>query len=86
MAFKPYCNQCQTWHTEREGHRSEMSERTIWHMVADLHNPKAEPFAVIRADTSIKSGCGVEGTVVSVHWDRAEAEYVARNLDGEKSH
>lgn len=21
MTFKPYCEQCQTWHTEREGHR-----------------------------------------------------------------
>lgn len=23
MAFKPYCEQCQTWHTEQEGHRVE---------------------------------------------------------------
>lgn len=83
MAFKPYCHECRSWHTEQEGH---MAPRTIWHMVADLHNPKAEPFAVIRADTSVKSGDGVEGTVISVHWDRAEAEAIARNLDGEKSH
>lgn len=60
--------------------------RTIWHMVADLHNPRAEPFAVIRADTSIRNGDGVEGTVVSVHWSREEAEKVCRDLDGEKPH
>lgn len=63
-----------------------MNERTVWHMVADLHNPAPEPFAVIRADTSIKSGGGVEGTVVSLHHTREEAEAIARALDGEKPH
>jgi hypothetical protein len=58
-----------------------MSEQTIWHMVADLNEPKAEPFAVIRTDTSIRKGNGVEGTIVSLHWLREEAEAVAHDLD-----
>lgn len=61
-----------------------MSERTIYHMVADLHNPKAEPFAVIRADTSVRKGDGIEGTVISVHWNREEAEVECLRLDGER--
>lgn len=60
--------------------------RTIWHLVADLHSPTAEPFAVIRADTSIRSGSGIEGEVISLHWTREAAEAVARVLDGEKLH
>lgn len=60
--------------------------RTIWHMVADLHEPTAEPFAVIRADTSIRKMNGVEGTVISLHWSREEAEKICRDLDGEKPH
>jgi hypothetical protein len=63
-----------------------MSERTIWHMVAELHNPQPEPFAVIRADTSVRKGNGVEGTVISVHMRRDEAEKICRDLDGEKLH
>lgn len=61
-------------------------ERTIYHMVADLKEPAAEPFVVIRADISAKSGSGIEGEIVSLHWTREEAEAVARQLDGEPTH
>lgn len=60
--------------------------RTIWHLVADLKEPTAEPFMVVRVDTSIRSGSGVEGEVVSLHWIREEAEARARELDGERAH
>ena len=56
---------------------SEASARTIWFMVADLHNPAAEPFMVLRADSSKPSGDGISATVESLHWDRDEAEAVA---------
>jgi hypothetical protein len=60
--------------------------RTIWHVVADLKNPTAEPFMVLRVDTSIARGNGVEGTAISFHWSREEAERKCLELDGEKVH
>jgi hypothetical protein len=51
------------------------ARQTIWYQVATLNNPSAEPYIVLRIDTSVKSGAtGVEGEVVSLHWDRADAE------------
>lgn len=50
-------------------------------MVGDLTNPVAEPFAVFKVDTSIRREGGVEGTVVSLHWQREEAERVVRGLN-----
>lgn len=50
--------------------------QTIWYALAELTNPAAEPFAVISADTSIRQGGGVEGTIVSLHWDRGEAQRI----------
>lgn len=64
-----------------ENHKTRM----IWHIIADLNNPMAEPFAVIRTDASIRSGDGVEGTVISLHWERADAEAACRGLDEKSS-
>lgn len=56
--------------------------RAVWYLVADLTEPAAEPFAVISADTSARcDGGGVEGTVVSLHWQREEAERVAHEFN-----
>lgn len=58
-----------------------MTQQTIWYQVADLIEPAAEPYIVIRIDTSVRSGAtGVEGEIVSLHWDRAEAEARALSL------
>lgn len=53
-----------------------MTERTIWYAVADLTNPEAEPFAVLSIDTTVAHEGGVEGTVVSLHWSRDEAQRI----------
>lgn len=58
-----------------------MSERTIWYVVADLNQPSLMPFAVLRVDTSIKSGKGVKGTVVSLHSLREQAERVVHEFN-----
>ena len=58
-----------------------MTERTIWYAVADLKNPAAEPFAVLSVDTSIKREGGVEATVVSIHWQREEAERIVHEFN-----
>jgi len=63
---------------------SDRMERTVWHVVADLNNPPAEPFMVLRVDTSVRREIGVEGSVVSLHWTREEAERACLALDGEK--
>lgn len=70
----------------RCGNAKDDEARTIWHIVADLKSPTAEPFMVVRVDTSVRSGSGVEGEVISLHWIREDAERAARALDGEKSH
>jgi hypothetical protein len=57
--------------------------RTIWHVVAKLINPAAEPFAVFRVDTTIRKGDGVEGEVMSLHYSEQEAEARAAELDEE---
>lgn len=56
--------------------------QTIWYVVADLNEPIAEPFVVIRVDTKVKMGSGVEGTIESLHWHRAEAESICHRLNG----
>lgn len=33
MAFKPYCNQCRTWHTEAEGHVANPTYRQACRLV-----------------------------------------------------
>lgn len=43
-------------------------------VVADLTSPKAEPFAVLAIDPTIKVGDGVQAIVMSLHWTRAEAD------------
>lgn len=63
-----------------------MAERTVWHLVADLTKPAAEPFAVVKVDTSIRREGGVEGEIVSLHWDRAEAERIAHEADNGQMH
>lgn len=57
--------------------------RTVWFMVAELVNPAAEPFAVMRVDTTVRKGGGVEGEVASVHWQKEEAENRAAELTEE---
>lgn len=57
--------------------------RTIWHVVADVTIPSPEPFMVLRVDTSIKCDNGVEGTVISLHSIREEAEANAARFNGE---
>ena len=53
-----------------------MSDRTIWYEVFDLKHPAAEPFVVLRIDTSVHRN----GEVVSLHWNRDEAKAHAEAL------
>lgn len=57
--------------------------RTIWYVIAELTNPADEPFAVMKIDTSIRKGDGVEGEVISLHYGRDEAEARAAELTEE---
>lgn len=52
-----------------------------YRVVSELHHPKAEPFAVLAVDPSVRVGEGVLAVVVSLHWTREEAE---RAVEGEK--
>lgn len=58
-----------------------MPQRTVWYLVADLKKPAAEPFAVISVDTTVRRESGVEGTVVSLHWQREEAERIVHEFN-----
>ncbi len=58
-----------------------MAERTVWYVVGDLCTPGAEPYCVMSVDTSIKREGGVEGTVVSLHWQREEAERIVQEFN-----
>ena len=58
-----------------------MTQRTVWYLVGDLTEPAAEPFAVFRVDTSVQREGGVEGTVVSLHWQREEAERIVHEFN-----
>lgn len=60
---------------------SQKQERVIWYVVGELSNPGAEPFCVMSVDTSIKREGGVEGTVVSLHWRREEAERIVQEFN-----
>lgn len=62
-----------------------MSARRIWHLVADATDPGPLPYIVIRIDTSVRCHAGVEGTVVSVHASRVEAEAIAAALDRQRA-
>jgi hypothetical protein len=56
-------------------------KRTVWYVVADLTRPTAEPYAVMSVDTAVQCDGGVEGAVVSLHWQRDHAERVAHELN-----
>lgn len=58
-----------------------MTQRRVWYMVADLTDPKAEPFAVFSVDTGVIREGVVEGAVVSLHWRREEAERIVREFN-----
>jgi len=58
-----------------------MIERVIWYAVVNLINPAAEPFAVISVDTSVRREGGLEATVVSLHWQREEAERIVHEFN-----
>lgn len=60
---------------------TEVPKRTVWYVLADLNKPVAEPFAVMSVDTSLKREGGVEGTVVSLHWLREEAERIVHEFN-----
>ena len=53
----------------------------IRYVVGDLTEPTAQPFVVLKVDTSIRREGGVEATVVSLHWRREEAELVCKQLE-----
>lgn len=55
--------------------------RTVWYVLAELRNPSPEPFAVLSADTTQRDGCGIVGTVVSLHMFREEAERVVHEFN-----
>lgn len=60
------------------------NQQSIWYIVADLNEPTADgAFMVVRIDTSIKRESGVEGTVISLHAIREEAESVVAKFNGE---
>lgn len=61
--------------------------QTVWYVIAELHNPEPKPFAIIRVDTAIKRESGVEGTVISLHSFREEAQAMVDrlNIDGSLS-
>lgn len=58
-----------------------MTDRTIWYVVADLIGPAGEPFAVLSVDTCARRDGGVEGTVVSLHWERDKAQQIADDFN-----
>lgn len=55
--------------------------RHLYFAVADLVAPAAEPFAVVRIDTSKPVDGGAEGIVDSLHWSRDVADLTAANLN-----
>ena len=59
-----------------------MSERTIWDVVVELRNPSPEPFAVLRVDTTKMRDGGIEGTVISLHMMKEEAERIVHEFNG----
>lgn len=60
---------------------TEVVPRTVWYAVFDLNKPAPEPFAVISVDTSVKRSGGVEGTIVSLHMIREEAERIVHEFN-----
>ena len=58
-----------------------MTKRTIYYAVMDLRNPSAEPFAVISCDTTRASNGTCPATIVSLHWQREEAERIVHEFN-----
>lgn len=59
-----------------------MSKRTVWYVVADITiQTSAEPFVLMSVDTAVRREGGVEGTVISLHWTREEAERIAQEFN-----
>ena len=58
-----------------------MNRRSIWYVVGDLTSPMGRPFAVLKVDTSIRRENGVEGTVISLHSQREEAERIVNEFN-----
>lgn len=58
-----------------------MNKRTVWYVVGELKNPSPEPFCVMSVDTSIRREGGVEGTVVSLHMVKEEAERIVHEFN-----
>jgi hypothetical protein len=58
-----------------------MSERTVWYALAELRNPSPEPFAVMSVDVSGERGAPIEGTVVSLHMMKEEAERIVHEFN-----
>jgi len=57
--------------------------RRIYFAVAELSNPRAEPYAVMRIDPGKRIGRGVEARVESLHWSRYVAEQIAAQLNAD---
>lgn len=58
-----------------------MGDRTIWYALIELRNPQPEPFAVMSVDITAKRDGGLEGTIVSLHDLREEAERVVHEFN-----
>jgi hypothetical protein len=54
--------------------------RTIFYEVAELTEPTAEPFMVVRINVEERKEGGVEGTIQSLHWTREQAQQSADAL------
>lgn len=53
---------------------------TVHYAVAELTDPLAEPYAVVRIDTGRRIGTGVKGRIESLHWSAMDAERAATDL------
>lgn len=59
-----------------------MSRPTMY-MVADVTNPTAEPFMVVSVDMTTAGNGHAEGTVVSLHWSRDDAQRITDTFNEE---
>lgn len=57
--------------------------RPTMYMVADVTNPTAEPFMVVSVDMATAGNGRAEGTVVSLHWSRDEAQRIMDTFNEE---
>lgn len=58
-----------------------LMERTVFFAVADLTEPVAEPYAVLRIDTDKRIGSGVQARIESLHWSRDVAQQISDDLN-----